>query len=41
MKYETPELEIVAFETEDIIVTSSTDTGPTLGPDELPIIPFL
>lgn len=39
MKYETPELEIVAFETEDVIVTSSTD-GPTLGPDELPIIPI-
>ena len=35
MKYETPQLEIVAFETEDVIVTSVE-----LGPDELPIIPI-
>ena len=41
MKYETPQLEIVAFETEDVIVTSAVDTGPTLGPDELPIVPML
>ena len=38
MKYETPKLDIIAFETEDVIVTS--DTGPTLRPDELPIIPW-
>ena len=36
MKYETPQLEIVAFETEDVIVTSQI----TPGPDELPIIPI-
>ena len=41
MKYETPQLEIVAFETEDVIVTSEVDTGPTLGTDELPIVTML
>ena len=33
-RYETPEMEIVEFETEDIITTSESKD-----PDELPIIP--
>ena len=35
MKYEKPELEVITFETEDVIITSIQ-----LRPDELPIVPL-
>lgn len=39
MKYIKPELEVITFETEDVIVTSS-GSEPELRPDELPIVPI-
>ena len=36
MNYERPKMEIIGFETEDVIVTS--DGTPSLRPDELPIV---
>ena len=38
MNYQTPELTIIQFETEDVIVTSNVDNE--LRPDELPIVPI-
>lgn len=38
MKYEKPSMEIIGFETEDVIVTSNGNVE--LRPDELPIVPF-
>lgn len=41
MKYVKPELEVIKFETEDVIVTSNGGGSEIpLGPDELPIIPI-
>lgn len=34
-RYEAPEMEVVQFDTEDVITTS----GPNLDEDELPIVP--
>ena len=36
MKYEKPELEVITFETKDVIITSME-----LRPNELPIIPLV
>lgn len=38
-RYEVPEMEIVEFETEDIITTSNPSDVPG-GPGEVPMAPF-
>lgn len=38
--YECPEIEVIRFETEDVITTSDWKPGPEIGDEGTPIVPI-